>query len=121
MKQRFIKAMDDDLNISAALAAIFSFINEINPVLWQKGLNKTDKGKILSTFKELDQVLNIMDIDEVKLDEETLRLIKEREAARKRKDWARADALRQKLLSQGIEIIDTNQGPIWRIVQKKQS
>ncbi|CAD7770466.1 Cysteine--tRNA ligase [Candidatus Methanoperedenaceae archaeon GB50] len=90
-------------------------------VLWQKGLNKTDKGKILSTFKELNQVLNIMDIDEVKLDEETLRLIKEREAARKRKDWARADALRQKLLSQGIEIIDTNQGPIWRIVQKKQS
>jgi len=118
MKQRFIKAMDDDLNISAALAAIFSFINEINPVLWQKGLNKTDKRKILSTFKELDQVLNIMDIDEVKLDYQSLKLIKEREAARKRKDWARADALRQKLLSQGIEIIDTNQGPIWRVVHK---
>jgi len=118
MEQRFVKALDDDLNISAALAAIFSFINKINPIFWQQGLSQSDKEKILKSFKKLDMVLNIMDFTPIHIDEELLSMIREREEARKRKDWVKADAIRNFLLSKGIEIIDTPYGPLWRHREK---
>lgn len=116
MEERFIKSMDDDLNISSALAAIFTLINEVNPILWQQGLNKVDREMVLSALKKLDKVLNIMDFSPIKINKKVVKLIKEREVARRNKDWPKADALRKRILSQGIEVIDTPHGPIWRYI-----
>ena len=118
LEQRFTKALDDDLNVSGAMAAIFSFVRKLNPLLWQQGISEADKRQILEILKKIDTVLNIMDFREEKIDPEVFKLIKEREEARKIKDWSRADALRAKLLAKGIEVIDTPQGTIWRLRQK---
>ncbi|MCD6319977.1 MAG: cysteine--tRNA ligase [Candidatus Desulfofervidaceae bacterium] len=118
LEQRFTKALDDDLNVSGALAAIFSFIRKLNPLLWQQGISEADKRQILEVLKRIDAVLNIMDFREEKIAPEVFKLIKERDEARKAKDWARADALRAELSAKGIEVIDTPQGTIWRLKQK---
>ncbi|MDL1969662.1 MAG: cysteine--tRNA ligase [Candidatus Desulfofervidaceae bacterium] len=118
LEQRFTKALDDDLNVSGALAAIFSFIRKLNPLLWQQGISEADKRQILDILKRIDTVLNIMDFREEKIDPEVFNIIKQREEARKMKDWARADALRAELSAKGIEVIDTPQGTIWRLKQK---
>lgn len=114
LERRFVKAMDDDLNISSGLAAIFEFIHKMNPVLQKSGLSKGDKEKILSTFKKINEVLNIMDFAEEEIDSSILRLIKQRDEARKKKDWTKADKIRKELLKQGIELIDTPQGTFWK-------
>ena len=114
LERRFVKVMDDDLNISSGLAAIFEFIHKMNPVLQKSGLSKGDKEKILSTFKKINEVLNIMDFAEEEIDSSILRLIKQRDEARKKKDWTKADKIRKELLKQGIELIDTPQGTFWK-------
>lgn len=114
LERRFVKAMDDDLNISSGLAAIFEFIHKMNPVLQKKGLSKGDKEKILSAFKRINAVLNIMDFAEEEIDSLILKLIKQRGEARKKRDWAKADKIREELLKQGIELIDTPQGTFWK-------
>lgn len=119
LEQRFTKALDDDLNISGALAAIFTFIRKLNPLLWQQGISKADKRQILEVLKKIDTVLDIMDFHEARIDPEVFKLIKERDEARKAKDWVRADALRAELSAKGIEIIDTPHGTVWRLRSKK--
>ncbi|KPJ68290.1 MAG: cysteinyl-tRNA synthetase [Syntrophobacter sp. DG_60] len=114
LERRFVKVMDDDLNISSGLAAIFEFIHKMNPVLQKSGLSKGDKEKILSTFKKINEALNIMDFAEEEIDSSILRLIKQRDEARKKKDWTKADKIRKELLKQGIELIDTPQGTFWK-------
>jgi len=114
LERRFVKAMDDDLNISSGLAAIFEFVHKMNPILQKSGLSKGDKEKILSTFKKINAVLNVMDFAEEEIDSKILKLIKQRDEARKRKDWTKADKIREKLLKQGIELIDAPQGTFWK-------
>ena len=114
LERRFVKAMDDDLNISSALASIFEFIHKVNPILQRDGLSKEDKDKILSTFRRIDSVLNVIEFAEEEVDSEVLRLIEERDEARKKRDFLRADKIREELLKSGIELIDTPQGTFWK-------
>jgi cysteinyl-tRNA synthetase len=114
MKYRFIEAMDDDLNMAPALASLFEFTREINRVMDRKGLSDSDKQKAEEGLQEINSVLGILDLAPSKAAEDVEKWIKEREEARKKKDWAAADEFRQKLKDMGIELIDTKEGPLWR-------
>jgi cysteinyl-tRNA synthetase len=106
--------MDDDFNISPALAALFKFTHRINTVMDQSGLSASDRETVLKTLERIDSVLAVMDLEAPGEDKAVDALIQRREAARKGKNWATADALRQELKNMGVEIIDTKEGPVWR-------
>jgi len=106
LKQRFTDAMDDDLNISAAMAAIYNFIRQTNKYLSKGSIDRAGCDKILATLKKIDSVLNIFRFEEEPIDPEIEKLIQEREEARRRKDWKRADQIREILLARGIVVKD---------------
>ena len=112
LKHNFIQAMDDDLNISSALASIFTFINKVNSLISKGFIDNSQKEKIINVMKSLDSVVNIIFPETVYIDEKTKELIKKREIARKEKNFKLADSIREKLLKDGIQIIDTPKGSI---------
>jgi cysteinyl-tRNA synthetase len=114
MRSRFLETMDDDFNISPALAALFRFTRRINRLMDKRGLSVTDKDEILKALGRIDSVLGIMDLKPGAVDADIQTLIDTRERARKDKDWETADRLRRQLKDAGIEIIDTRDGPMWR-------
>lgn len=118
MEERFGAAMDDDLNVSKAVAAVFDFIKKTNPVLHKGQLDRDQKKYILEAFDKINNIINIMKLEECPLAPGIDKLIKEREEARRKKDWGRADDVREQLALQGIEIIDTEKGPFWKEKKK---
>ncbi len=119
MEERFFAAMDDDMNISKALGAVFDFMKKANPVINEGQLDRDQKGYILEALKKINSILNIMKLTECPLAPEIDKLIKVREVARKEKDWKRADGVRDELAEKGFEIIDTATGPVWKESKKK--
>ncbi len=111
-KKDFIKKMDDDLNISEALAVIFEFIRKINAKMAPEGIDKRDAKEIYDFMLDIDSVLGVLEVKEEKLPEKIKKLIEEREAARKEKDYAKSDNLREKIKDRGYDIKDTSDGPI---------
>ena len=112
-------AMDDDLNISVALAALFDFVREVNNLLDRDEVSRSEAEAVGRFMVDLDKVLGV--IGKVKaevLPEGAEKLIAEREEARKAKDWATADALRLKLKDMGVVVEDTAQGVRWRLEKK---
>ncbi|MEW6670538.1 MAG: cysteine--tRNA ligase [Thermodesulfobacteriota bacterium] len=106
IKQKFISAMDDDLNTPAALAALFKIIKRINILVLENRLDAAAAAKITDAFGAIDAVLKIFDFGDVSLDQELKRLIEERERARKEKNWALADSLREQLQARGVTLRD---------------
>ncbi|MFW6164121.1 MAG: cysteine--tRNA ligase [Planctomycetota bacterium] len=110
-KEHFAAALDDDLNVSQALAAVFDFMHEINRLQ----LTAVSAEPVREAMQYFDRVLDVLDKPEDQvLDEEVERLIEERQAARKARDFERADAIRDQLDAQGIILEDTPQGVRWR-------
>ncbi len=113
-RTNFETGLDDDLNMPIALAAFFEFITSVNKNF--DALSESDARQIKEQLLRFDTVLSILpEIKEQKLTPAQEALIAERQEARLAKDWAKADALKQELLVQGIEIKDTPNGPIWVI------
>ena len=110
----FEDAMDDDLNISRALASIFEMIRNINRIAQEEGLTEVDAEAALNLLDRIDSVLGILSEEERELTQEMKELIAEREIARKQKDWSKSDAIRKKLLKMGIELKDTLDGTKWK-------
>ncbi|MCG6911904.1 MAG: cysteine--tRNA ligase [Deltaproteobacteria bacterium] len=106
IKQGFVGAMDDDLNISAAVASIFSQIKRINKLIGAGEIDASGAAQVLEAFKRIDDVLNIFDIRAISPDAEIASLIREREAARQKGDWERADAIRLALTARGVMVQD---------------
>ena len=100
-------AMDDDLNISAALASLFKNIRHINLLIKNKQINQAGAEKVLDVFRETDSVLRIFVFNDMLSDPEIKQLLKERESARKEKKWEIADKIRDQLEAIGISIHDT--------------
>jgi cysteinyl-tRNA synthetase len=117
LKQRFVAAMDDDLNISQALAALFGFIHAINRIMDSQGLHRTDRKKVEDILSGLNSVLMIMDLERLKPSQEIEQLLQERTTAREIKDWQKADQIRNKLNELGVEVIDTREGTTWRVIR----
>lgn len=114
-KQKFIDAMDDDLNTADAIAAIFDIVYLANTGLSSEGGNSIEIAeKALNTIKELGNVLGLFNKEqENSLDAEIEALIEERNEARKAKDWAKADEIRDKLKAMNIVLKDTPMGVKW--------
>jgi cysteinyl-tRNA synthetase len=106
IKQGFVSAMDDDLNISAAMASIFKNVKKINILVFEKRLDPDDALKILEAFRNLDIVLKIFDFEDAVHDPEVKRLIKEREQARLEKNYPLADSIRDQLRARGVILKD---------------
>jgi cysteinyl-tRNA synthetase len=115
VEQYFRDAMNDDLNISIALASLFDFVRDINNMLDSNTISKIQAHRIRSTIEDIDNVLAVIPkpTEEV-LPKEAEILIKRREDARKTKDWKTADQIRQQLKEMGIVIEDTVQGIRWK-------
>ncbi|MBN1213498.1 MAG: cysteine--tRNA ligase [candidate division Zixibacteria bacterium] len=105
--------LDDDLNISGALGEIFDFIRDINRLRAEDKLSTTERDKALETIRKFDTVLGF-EIKEKALDAEIEALIKKRNEARKNKDYALSDKIRDELLAMGIVLEDTPQGVKWK-------
>lgn len=113
-KQQFIEAMDDDLNTADGLAAVFELVRDINVSVLQSG-SKALITDAIKLFDELTDVLGIVYPHEQTddLDAEVEKMIEARQAARKAKNWAEADRIRDELKDKGIVLEDTPQGVKW--------
>ncbi len=107
-KNDFEEKMNDDLNISGALAVIFGFINKVN----KKKISKNDADDVLKLMKKFDSILCVMEFKKEKIPGNILQLAGERETARKNKDWKKADEIREKIKEKGYAIDDTKEGPL---------
>ena len=110
----FETAMDDDLNISAALATVFDLVRDVNRRLDARSLSSSDAALVLSAVRQLDAVLAILPDADDALDPRAAALLEERVAVRAARDWARSDAIRDELLALGIAVEDTRDGQRWR-------
>jgi len=110
----FEKSLDDDLNTSGALAAVFDFIRDVNRLKADKQLSVGERDQALQLIRRFDTVLNFTEVDDVVLDDEVESLINQRSEARKNKDFALADKIRDDLLSKGIILEDSSQGVRWK-------
>ena len=110
--KEFDTAMDDDLNISAAMAAVFKLATEARKLY----LSKEEAGKARKLLLKLDEVLglNLKEVKELELEKDIESLVQKREKARKEKNWAEADRIRELLKSKGIALEDSAEGVRWR-------
>lgn len=117
VEKEFGEGMNDDLNISVALASLFEFVREVNTLLDNNMLSKEEARGVHSLMVGFDRVLGVVGEvkGEEKLPKEAEELIHRREEARRAKDWKTADQIRQQLAVMGIIIEDTPQGLKWRI------
>ena len=112
--EEFEKAMDDDFNTADAIAAIFELVKYANTTATAESSKEYLRG-LLDRIVQLGDVLGlILDKKEELLDADIEKLIEERQAARKAKDFARADAIRDELLEKGIILKDTREGVQWK-------
>jgi cysteinyl-tRNA synthetase len=113
--QEFEEGMDDDLNTSVALAVIHNLTRDVNTALTRKKLLDENKRELLDLLKRFDSVLNIFGTEEREmLDGEIQSLIDERQEARRRRDFARGDEIRDELAGRGIILEDTKDGVRWK-------
>ncbi len=107
IKHGFITAMDDDLNISAALASLFSNIKKINILVLERKIAVADASRILAAFRKIDAVLGFLERGRQDDDSEVHKLIETRNQARLAQNWALADRIRDQLREQGAIVQDT--------------
>ncbi len=111
----FETAMDDDFNTASALAAIHDMVREINTVLANDGLTSDDQTAVLDAIANFDSVLGIFGKEDSGiLDDEIETLIAERQEARKSRNFARSDEIRDLLIEKGIILEDTKDGVRWK-------
>jgi cysteinyl-tRNA synthetase len=118
-RNNFEDAMDDDLDISKALAAVFNLVKEVNILVDEGKLDQEGAEQVKDLIMDFDKVLGVFDDfwerREKKLSIEVKEWIKKRERARKNKDWKTADAIREMLLQEkGVILEDTPEGVKWK-------
>jgi cysteinyl-tRNA synthetase len=113
---QFDTALDDDLNTAQALAAVFDFIRKCNIALSEGAVREEDRRRIMDFFKKVDERLAIIPSMEelVQGDAEIESLVAKRNEARKNRDFAMSDRIRDQLLDRGVVIEDTREGTRWR-------
>ncbi|MCJ7762940.1 cysteine--tRNA ligase, partial [Candidatus Bathyarchaeota archaeon] len=113
----FGEAMDDDLNVSVALAVLFDFVRDVNNLLDANAVSKAEAKQVYALIAGFDKVLGVIGKVEAEaaLPKDAEVLIRRREEARKSKDWKTADEIMQQLKAMGIVIEDTAQGVRWKI------
>jgi cysteinyl-tRNA synthetase len=111
----FEAGMDDDLNTSVALAAVHNLTREVNTALARHRVRTDNQSELLDLIKRFDSVLNVFgDGQREMIDSEVQALIDERQEARRRRDFARGDEIRDQLAECGIILEDTKDGVRWK-------
>lgn len=116
-RERYIAAMDDDFNTADAISVIFELVREANTLISAGTMTRGEAERYLALFEELTGVLGLLYADEQEdssLEAEVEALIEARQQARKAKNWAEADRIRDQLKEMGIILEDTPQGVRWR-------
>jgi cysteinyl-tRNA synthetase len=106
----FEEALDDDLNISAALGFLFESIRETNRALDQNELDAATASAWLDWWKRINTVLDLEPEAEIVIPPDVVGIAKEREVARRDKNWKRSDELREQIFALGWEVRDTKDG-----------
>ncbi len=107
-----LDALDDDLNVAQALAALFQLVRRINRIMGRTGLSAEDRDKVVKALKRADSVLGVLKLEEEEPGEQVQALVDQREEARRSRDWETADRIRDELRAMGVEVIDTKDGPV---------
>jgi len=117
LRQQFRDAMNEDLGTPKALGAVFTFVRDANRALDQGAWDPATAAAALAAFDAIVDVLDVLP-GEVQVEDDLAAWVEERiaarQAARKARDFARADAIRQEMLDRGIELEDTPQGTRWK-------
>ena len=111
LPERFTAAMDDDLNVSAAWAAVFEWVRDRNRQMAAGELTSAQAAAALAAWERIDRVLAVGAPEEIVVPDDIQALADARQAARKARDFARADALRDELQAKGWLVEDTPKGP----------
>ena len=116
-----LEALADDLNLSAALAAVFGLVKDANTAIDEQSLAPGDADSVREALAEMDQVLGVLDPGEWTTgetegpeDEAIEALVRARQAARESRDFTRADEIRDELAGLGIALEDSPQGTRWK-------
>lgn len=112
--RNFENEMDDDFNTAKAAGYIFDLVRVINPLIDSGELAKDDAKKIIDLLKRINKILSIIPSKPPETPDTVKELVQEREEARRNKDFARADQLRQQIKNLGYEVEDTAYGPLLR-------
>ena len=114
LKEKYEAAMDDDLNTADAISVIFELVKLSNTTVSETS-SKQYCQKLVTVIRQLCDILGIeVTREEQLLDTDIERVIEERQQARKNRDFARADEIRNQLLEQGIALEDTREGVKWK-------
>jgi cysteinyl-tRNA synthetase len=111
-KERFEKAMDDDLNTPLALSVVYELITETNKLIAENKLTVEDATKILKLWEKMNKVFGLIIPEEIEISEEVRQFLSEREEARNSKNWKRSDEIRDLLLEKGYVVKDTADGQV---------
>jgi cysteinyl-tRNA synthetase len=106
----FEEALDDDLNISAALGFLFESIRKTNRAMDENKLDAGSAKAWLDWWKRIDTVLDLETESEIVVPPEAAQLAQERDNARREKNWKRSDELRERIFALGWEVRDTKDG-----------
>jgi len=113
IRGRWDEALKDDLNLPAAVGHLFEFIKAFNPRLESGKATAAERAAAMAMLRHANLILDVIEFPGA-VDAEVERLIAQREAARERRDFARADEIRKQLLAMGIQLDDTKDGPRWK-------
>ena len=109
---RFLAALQEDLNVSGGLGVLFDFIRDGNRAMDSGKVNAAGAKAMLAALESIDRILAVVEPEaSVQVPAEVLELTEQRAAARKAKDWAKADQLRDRIAALGWEVKDTPKGP----------
>ena len=111
--EQFRLSLEDDLNISEALGALYKWVNKVFVLLDSNNINKIESKACVEVLSRIDLVLGVVD-SKSDLSPEMKKLISDRELARKNKDWQESDRIRDLLKSKGVLIEDTPEGTTWK-------
>ncbi|MFZ0614214.1 MAG: cysteine synthase [Desulfobacterales bacterium] len=106
IKQGFTSGLDDDLNISTAMASIFRVVKKVNRLVRERQIDAAGARKLLDAFRQLDSVLNLLDFEDAAAVPAVRTLIEERKKARAEGNWPLADRLREQLRQMGAVVQD---------------
>jgi cysteinyl-tRNA synthetase len=118
-RDAFKLAMDDDLNISGGLAAVFDVVRELNRRIDARSLSTTDAQKGAAALRDFDRVLGVLEVAE-ELPGGAQELLDQRATARAARDFGASDRLRDELARLGVEVEDTRDGQRWKVTRPRQ-